>query len=218
MDQQQLLNMINGAVANAMTQQAQQAQQAQQDIQQLVQQQVQQLVQQQVQQLMQQQVQQPVQPVQPAQPVQRIPEIRLAEAPIFKGDETVQDFIFQMNLLMEASQTPLERRVMVVSAQFRNKAITWFRTIQPIPANWVDLQQLLLNQFGPVNTDITARNKLDSLKQTGDIRDYINEFNSLIIELPNMHMGDKVHRFIQGLQDKIKKEVACVTHRICNKP
>ena len=208
MDQQQLLNMINGAVANAMTQQAQQAQQAQQDIQQLVQQQVQQLVQQQVQQLMQQQVQQPVQPVQPAQPVQRIPEIRLAEAPIFKGDETVQDFIFQMNLLMEASQTPLERRVMVVSAQFRNKAITWFRTIQPIPANWVDLQQLLLNQFGPVNTDITARNKLDSLKQTGDIRDYINEFNSLIIELPNMHMGDKVHRFIQGLQDKIKKEVA----------
>ncbi|KAH9722467.1 Endonuclease [Citrus sinensis] len=72
---------------------------------------------------------------------------------------------------------------------------------------WADFKQELRKQFAPSNTEKEARVRLRRLKQSGSIRDYINEFTTLMLEISDMSDKDSLFYFQDGLKDWAKTEL-----------
>ncbi|KAH9688170.1 Endonuclease [Citrus sinensis] len=69
---------------------------------------------------------------------------------------------------------------------------------------WADFKQELRKQFTPSNAEKEARARLRRLKQSGSIRDYINEFTTLMLEISDMSDKDSLFYFQDGLKDWAK--------------
>ena len=52
-----------------------------------------------------------------------------------------------------------------------------------------------------------ARERLSSLKQCGWVRGYVNTFQKLVMQIPDMTDGEKFWRFKEGLNVVLQKEV-----------
>ena len=72
---------------------------------------------------------------------------------------------------------------------------------------WADFKQELRKQFAPSNAEKEARVRLRRLKQSGSIRDYINEFTTLMLEISDMSDKDSLFYFQDGLKDWAKTEL-----------
>ncbi|KAL9408761.1 hypothetical protein AB3S75_047194 [Citrus x aurantiifolia] len=72
---------------------------------------------------------------------------------------------------------------------------------------WADFKQELRKQFAPSNAEKEARARLRRLKQSGSIRDYINEFTTLMLEISDMSDKDSLFYFQDGLKDWAKTEL-----------
>ena len=66
--------------------------------------------------------------------------------------------------------------------------------------NWKarDLKKELKDQFLPTNTAWMAHESLKSLKQSKTVRDYVNEFSSVILDIKDMSEVDKLFNFMFG--------------------
>jgi len=87
----------------------------------------------------------------------------------------------------------------------RDRADAWYRTVEigdKAPSNWLELKRLIIEYFRPDNSVRIARDKLCSIRQTGDLVAYINEFMDLKLSLPGMNEEEAVDRFIRGLSLK----------------
>ena len=67
-------------------------------------------------------------------------------------------------------------------------------------ATFEDFKAELKRQFYPENTADEARSRLQKLKQTGTIRDYIKEFTNLVLKIPRMGNKDAMFFFMDRLQ------------------
>ena len=52
-----------------------------------------------------------------------------------------------------------------------------------------------------------ARESLKRLRQTGLVRDYVKEFNSLMLDIKNMSEEDKIFKFMFGTQEWAQTEL-----------
>ena len=52
-----------------------------------------------------------------------------------------------------------------------------------------------------------ARERLPSLKQSGWVRGYVNAFQKLVMQIPDMTDGENFWRFKEGLSVALRKEV-----------
>ena len=83
----------------------------------------------------------------------------------------------------------------------------WWRTrlegdaesSRPQISTWETLKRELKEQFFPTNAAWLALESLRRLKQTGTVRDYVMEFNSLMLDIKNMYEEDKLFNFVSGL-------------------
>ena len=64
---------------------------------------------------------------------------------------------------------------------------------------WETLKKELKDQFLPTNTACVARETLKRLRHTGSVREYVKEFNSLMLDIKNMYEEDKLFNFMSGL-------------------
>ncbi|KAE8663644.1 hypothetical protein F3Y22_tig00112925pilonHSYRG00094 [Hibiscus syriacus] len=72
---------------------------------------------------------------------------------------------------------------------------------------WDEFKKELKKYFYPENVVYEARKKLRELKQRGIIRDYVKEFTTLMLQIPNMSEDDLLFYFIDGLQGWAKQEI-----------
>ena len=68
-------------------------------------------------------------------------------------------------------------------------------------ASFRQLKQALTVFYQPVEPAVTARDRLMSFKQTGTYQDYVNAYQGLMLQIPDMAEDDRIHRFIYGLRD-----------------
>ena len=54
-----------------------------------------------------------------------------------------------------------------------------------------------------------ARKNMRGLKHTGSIHDYVKEFSSLMLEIPNMTENELLFNFMDNLQEWAKQELKC---------
>ena len=60
---------------------------------------------------------------------------------------------------------------------------------------WAEFQRELCKHFAPSNAEKEARARLRRLKQTGSVRDYINDFTTLMPEISDMSDKDSLFYF-----------------------
>ena len=129
----------------------------------------------------------------------------------------VDNFIFDCEQYFEGMEVPdPPKQIFFAVSLLEGVAKAWWRFYKDQVKNrlvanidtWEGFAGHLRARFGPVNATQSARTKLDSLKQTGSVRSYISVFQNLIMQIPGVSMEEALHRFTQGLQFRIKKEVA----------
>ncbi|KAL6314384.1 hypothetical protein AAG906_021442 [Vitis piasezkii] len=66
---------------------------------------------------------------------------------------------------------------------------------------WEDFKREIKRQFYPEDVAYLARKNMRRLKHTGSIRDYVKEFPSLMLEIPNMTKEELLFNFMDNLQE-----------------
>lgn len=99
--------------------------------------------------------------------------------------------------------------VTYASTLLQDNADTWWRHMEtaqdenglPLkPTSWSTFKTEFHKDFKPDNATQMARARLQKLKQTGTIHDYIIDFRNIMLDLPDMFEADAVYQFIQGLE------------------
>jgi hypothetical protein len=77
------------------------------------------------------------------------------------------------------------------------------------PTTYADFVTRLRCRFQPINSAQTARLQLDDLRQGSkqSVHDYISSFRSLLVRVPAMDEGDRVHRFLRGLRPTVATQL-----------
>ncbi|RVW75829.1 hypothetical protein CK203_055119 [Vitis vinifera] len=72
---------------------------------------------------------------------------------------------------------------------------------------WEDFKREIKRQFYPEDVAYLARKNMRRLKHTGSIREYVKEFSSLMLEIPNMTEEELLFNFMDNLQGWAEQEL-----------
>lgn len=143
--------------------------------------------------------------------------LRMAKPDTFsaRGSPQIDDWLFQVREYFESTRLPAADWVPFAATLLRGRASTWWRITKETALNsgrtpiktWDHFAAALRQQFRPVNTAKTARDRLVNLRQTRSVQDYAYHFRSIIIDIPGMTEDEKIDRFVRGLKDRIRQEV-----------
>jgi hypothetical protein len=100
-------------------------------------------------------------------------------------------------------------RINFAVAQLRGRATDWWdnNTKKLIIHTWDEFKAEFTTAYNPVPVKDTARAKINNMRQTGNVQDYINEFNQWIHFLPHYTEEDKIYFFRNGLKSYLKRQI-----------
>jgi hypothetical protein len=78
--------------------------------------------------------------------------------------EDVNDWAERLTMAAEVRDLALDKLFKIAKLNLRGQAKEWFRRLQSVPANWADLQTLMIQKYGNVDAD-DIRMRLDAVKQ-----------------------------------------------------
>ena len=148
------------------------------------------------------------------------PKIKPPKPPVFTGSAqpSAVNWCYLMETYLQSCDVNLNAPIAILHAAgfLRDSALTWYRNHLAAvqrgvdrPWNtWEDFKAALITHFTPISPERTAREKLDHLQQGGkSARTYAEQFNLCMLELPDMHEKDRVHRFLEGLRPEVRIHV-----------
>jgi hypothetical protein len=92
----------------------------------------------------------------------------------------------------------------------QDNAATWWMSIRrdgTEPKRWIDFKQQITQQFKNIDSNRRARDRLEGLKQTTSVRNFIKFFEDLIYEIEDIGHSEQYWKFRHGLNDSIKREL-----------
>ncbi|KAA8493470.1 hypothetical protein FVE85_4607 [Porphyridium purpureum] len=110
----------------------------------------------------------------------------------------------------------VERKAIRVAATyFRGSALIWWIGVVSAnspPDTWDVFQREVELQFAPPNAVRQARDELAALTQTGEVSEYCDRFNHIVLRVPGITQDEMPDRFVRGLKRAHRIEVlkACV--------
>jgi Ty3 transposon capsid-like protein/Zinc knuckle len=134
-----------------------------------------------------------------------------------KRSESLEAWIFQMQQFCVLAPVPLADRITFAATFFKDQAALWWRAYyqtqdwQAAAPTWDVFLVALRQQFTPVNTSISAYDRLQRLSQKTSVNAYNHEFRGLMLELPDMDPGTRMNYYMKGLKDNIRPFVAMQT-------
>ena len=72
---------------------------------------------------------------------------------------------------------------------------------------WDAFKREIKRQFYPEDVAYLARKNMKRLKHTGSIREYVKEFSTLMLEIPNMFEEELLFNFMHNLQSWAKQKL-----------
>lgn len=144
--------------------------------------------------------------------------VKVPEPKAYSGTRNAKElknFLWDMEQYFQHARVPEAERVTITSMYLEGDAkLWWWSRLQedaeaqrPAIETWDVLKRELKGQFLPGNASWLTRESLKKLKHTGYVRDYINEFSSLMLDIKNMADEDKRFNFISGLQPWAQTEL-----------
>lgn len=98
----------------------------------------------------------------------------------------------------------------------RDAALDWYVTHQQEVSagkaapfsSWQQMKEALFKRFSPYDTYELARDRRDRLVQQRSVAEYAAAYTGLMLQLPLMDEGDRIHSFVRGLKPTIRAQVA----------
>ncbi|KAJ9680701.1 hypothetical protein PVL29_019883 [Vitis rotundifolia] len=127
----------------------------------------------------------------------------------------LDNFLWHMERYFEAIAVIDEAaKVRIATLYLTDTATLWWRrrfadmekgicTIE----TWEDFKREIKRQFYPEDVAYLARKNMRRLKHTSSIRDYVKEFSSLMLEIPNMTEEELLFNFMDNLQGWAEQEL-----------
>lgn len=153
-----------------------------------------------------------------AQSIVVTPRIETPKPMTYKGArdaKEVENYCWNMERYFRGVMLSEEaEKINLGSMYLADHALTWWRQKHSeieagtLTVNtWEQFKVELKKHFYPENHTDDARRQIRSLRQTGSIRDYIEAFLSLKLQVPHMHKEDLKFLFMDGLQNWAHMEV-----------
>lgn len=142
---------------------------------------------------------------------------RKLKIPVFNG-ENPESWVLRVEQYFEMGELSEERKLRAVGMCFDDDALMWFRWERdrnPF-VSWEQMKYRVLEQFSTTH-DISARERLMTLKQEGTVREYIKEFISLASNAPEVSDTMLETAFMIGLKPQIKAGVKLMEPRSLRK-
>lgn len=139
--------------------------------------------------------------------------LRPAKPDPFKGtsdSSRVRQWVFALELYYQLLDIRDVEKVPYAVSLMRENALLWWQSldIENRPPNWDDFKQSLISYFQPVGAVTNAREKLARLTQQASVKNYVDTFRSICLNIPNMNAEEKMDRFKRGLKPEIRLQVA----------
>ena len=140
------------------------------------------------------------------------------QLPLFygkRGEDNVRKFRAQIETACNATNTRIDRRVAIATAQLRGAASEWWFSLLQVEGrdyaqviSMDEFFQLLEENFMPDNYSEYVYNALEKLQQTSNIYDYIDKFSNLANQLHGI-VNDFVliRHFTKGLKPQTQYQV-----------
>jgi len=146
------------------------------------------------------------------------PRVEVPRPECFKGvrdAKEVENFLWQMEQYFENLGLNDEaRKIKAATPYLTDTAMLWWRRKHADIERgacridtWEDFKRELKRHFYPENVVYEARRRLRDLRQRGSMQDYVQEFTTLMLQIPNMSEDELLFYFIDGLQHWAKQEV-----------
>jgi hypothetical protein len=78
--------------------------------------------------------------------------------------EDVSDWAERLTMAAEVWDLNADKLFKIAKLNLRGKAKDWFRKLQPAPADWTELRNLIVQKYGVIDAD-DIRMKMDAIKQ-----------------------------------------------------
>ncbi|RVW19712.1 Retrovirus-related Pol polyprotein from transposon 17.6 [Vitis vinifera] len=149
---------------------------------------------------------------------QEAPRVEVPKPHTFRGKRDAKEldnFLWHMECYFEAIALMDEAtKVRTVTLYLTDNATLWWRrrfadiergtcTID----TWDAFKREIKRQFYPEDVAYLARKSLKHLKHTGSIREYVKEFSTLMLEIPNMAEEELLFNFMDNLQSWAEQEL-----------
>jgi Ty3 transposon capsid-like protein/Zinc knuckle len=131
-----------------------------------------------------------------------------------KIGESIDTWIFKIEQYATLNPMPVEKQIPFAASYLTDNAATWWRyTFTELEKKneewqWIDFTRHIRAQFRPISTEKAARNRLNNLRQTASVTNYVNLFKTTVLDIPSMSEEDRMDRFLRGLKPEIHERVA----------
>ncbi|XP_070057874.1 uncharacterized protein [Nicotiana tomentosiformis] len=150
--------------------------------------------------------------------VTREAKIEAPKPPVFKGvrdAQEVENFLWHLENYFKHGKVKDDEAMINTAVLYLSETamLWWRRKMADVDkgictiSTWDQFKAEFKRQFFPNNVLYEARRKLRELKQTGNIRVYVKEFTTLMLQIPNLTNDDLLFHFMDGLQNWAKQEL-----------
>ncbi len=136
-------------------------------------------------------------------PKQKLPEP-------FKGKTSIKSWTTHMNNYLANSST--EEALPIAISYLQGHAHEWWIMYKETEegqriTNWTQLKEALTSRFETLNKEKIARDKLAKWKQLKDVSTFNDDFQNIILDIPNISIEEQIDRYTRGLKHYIWKEL-----------
>ena len=141
-------------------------------------------------------------------PTPRVDVPKPKEFSVKRDAKELNNYMWHMERYFEALDfQDKKQKVNTATLYLTNLAATWWRRKHEEMKkgtcsinSWDELKAELRKQFYPENVTHDARKRMKELKHNRSIHEYVEEFSSLMLQIPNMSEEDFLFNFMDGLQ------------------
>lgn len=124
-----------------------------------------------------------------------------------QGDD-VSDWIQKMELYLRAHRATEMEAIAFAVQLLKDHASRWWRSVimhNPLVCeSWTAFTEQLRRQYVAPNAAVHARSKLNQLRQTRSVHEYVRHFQLHMVDIPNMGIDEARERFLAGLKPHIQ--------------
>jgi len=119
--------------------------------------------------------------------------------------EDVNDWAERLSMAAKVRDLNTDKLFKIVKLNLRGRAIEWFRRLQPAPADWTKLHNLIVHKYGNIDAD-DIRMKLDAIKQEPKerVQKYFECLDKLF-QRGRIQDAEQRRRFLARLRPEIRK-------------
>lgn len=128
----------------------------------------------------------------------------------FTGKGSVRSWCVQMDNYLQGTEGTTAMSIAL--SYLSNGAHEWWMVHQKtedgrVIHTWADLKIALVKRFETLNKEKIARDKLAKWRQAKDVPTFNDDFQKILLDIPNISNEEKIDRYTRGLKSYIWKEL-----------